>query len=291
MGQALGELYNLEDYCAAGTAVHEGVIPVAKTHALRYISFEPPRKPSYPPVVFVAGWISQIEAWQIVLRDMTRDFHVYYVETRDKNSAVITGKVNDYSVAALGEDLAAAVEKFGFGDDGFIMFGSSLGGTSILDCSTRLPARPLALVLIGPNAEFRFPLGGRAAVRLFPPRLYVLLRPYIKWYLRTFRLDVKTDRAQYLKYCRALDAADPWKLKKGALSLMRYTIWDQLDGNAIPSLIIGGSHDILHEPGNLMRMVDELENGAYLDLKTNRETHSAGMVDHMRGFIDKLSAI
>ena len=42
---------------------------------------------------------------------------------------------------------------------------------------------------------------------------------FVKWYLGKFRLDLENDMAQYEKYCNALDAADPRKLKPAVTML------------------------------------------------------------------------
>jgi homoserine acetyltransferase len=101
-------------------------------------------------------------------------------------------------------------------------------------------------------------------------------------------LDIENDYAQYEKYCHALDAADPWKLKKAALAFSRYTVWDILKTIEYPILIIGASKDILHEPVNLHKMVKMMRNATYLDMETNERTHSEEMVKKMRKYIDAL---
>ncbi|MCJ7812259.1 hypothetical protein MUP95_02930, partial [bacterium] len=155
-------------------------------------------------------------------------------------------------------------------------------------CSRFLTVKPLCLVLIGPNACFRVPKMGMVVIRIFQPPFYVILKPFIKWYLKTFRLDIENDYAQYEKYCHALDAADPWKLKKAALAFSRYTVWDILKTIEYPILIIGASKDILHEPVNLHKMVKMMRNATYLDMETNERTHSEEMVKKMRKYIDAL---
>jgi len=173
---------------------------------LRVITFTPPRPSAFPPVLFVAGWISLIRGWEKVLREMTGDFRVYYVETREKISSRINGK-QEYGVEDIGGDLVPLVRELRLQE--YILFGSSLGATAILDSYRELEPKPASLVLVAPNAVFRVPASWKAIVTLFYPPLYALIRPSVKWYLRNFRLDVRSDAAQYEKYCEALDAAEP----------------------------------------------------------------------------------
>jgi pimeloyl-ACP methyl ester carboxylesterase len=127
-------------------------------------------------------------------------------------------------------------------------------------------------------------------VTLFYPPLYALIRPTVKWYLKNFRLDVRSDQEQYVKYCKALDAADPWKLKKALLSVSKYEIWDRLEFLDIPTLLVGASKDVLHEPENLRKMASNIHNAVTIDLETNKRTHSEHVVQGMRAFLARISA-
>ncbi|HDQ45422.1 MAG TPA: hypothetical protein ENN17_08005 [bacterium] len=269
------------DHCG----ITDRMIEVSGGVSLRVISFLPTQETARPPVVFVAGWISRIESWREVLHEMSRDFPIHYIETREKVSSRIRGRAA-FTVDVLGQDLVRIVHHLGLNHD-YILFGSSLGATVILDCYRKLTDSPRCLILIGPNAEFHVPLFWKAVVLCFYPCFYFLLRPVIKWYLRTFRMRVDADYAQYEKYGRALDAADPFKLKKAAMAFWKYRVWDILHTVRAPVLILGGSSDKLHEPENLRQMAEILPDARYLDLGTNRETHSFRVVGIVRAFLDE----
>ena len=281
---------NLADFCVPGTMVTEEMIQTNENVSLRVITFTPPAKSVYPPLIFIPGWVSLIFGWKEVLLEMTRDFKIYYVETREKISSKVLGKVK-YDVESIGLDIVSLINKLNFKNKKYILFGSSLGGTTILDLYRYLKYKPLCLVLVGPNAVFRIPMTWIIIVRLFYPRLYELIKPPVKWYLRKFRLDVTSDYSQYEKYCRAIDSGDPWKLKKGVLSLYKYEVWPLLKDINIPAMIIGASKDKLHEPDNLRKMVHLMPQATYLDLETNNLTHSKGMVMEMRKYIQSIQLI
>jgi len=280
---------DLSQYCAAGSEYREEMIPVADNVSLKVITFTAAKPTGNPPVVFVAGWITLIFAWKKVLREMTKDFTVYYIETREKISSQVRGKVQ-YGVEDIGKDIVALVSHFGLKDQQFILFGSSLGASAILDCCRHLDRDPRCLVLIGPNAVFRVPRFGKIVIFFFPPPLYLLMKPIVKWYLKTFRLDVKSDYEQYQKYCRNIDAADPWKLKKAVMKLWHWQAWDLLPDIRFPTLIVGASKDALHEPENLKKMVASLKNASYIDLETNKGTHSEQVVIKMREYLASLAS-
>jgi pimeloyl-ACP methyl ester carboxylesterase len=122
-------------------------------------------------------------------------------------------------------------------------------------------------------------------VKLFYPPLYALVKPPAKWYLKTFRLNVEADMEQYVKYCSAIDAADPWKLKKAVLAVAKYSIWNRLELISCPVLLVDASKDRLHEPENLRKMESMIPQVTRIDLGTNRGTHSEKVVEEFRRFV------
>ena len=278
---------NFADYCAPGTKFTEKMVSVSDNVSLRVISFSPAKLTKLPTVLFIPGWISLMKGWKIVLKEMTKDFHIIYAESREKITSQVNGKA-EFSVEAIADDIAKLVEIYKLEKDKYIIFGSSLGGTSILESYKDLKPLPLCFALLGPNAEYRVPWWGKMLISIVWPGLYNALRPFIKWYLGKFRLDIETDRAQYEKYCNALDAADPKKLKPAAAALSKYTVWDILKDIDLPVLMIAASKDLLHEPENLIKMDKMLPNSTWLDMETNTYAHGPEMVVEIRKYIATL---
>ncbi|MFH1852441.1 MAG: alpha/beta hydrolase [Candidatus Neomarinimicrobiota bacterium] len=280
---------DLTEYCAPGCHILEEMLAISDRVSLRVITFTPPVKTTNPPVLFIPGWISRLDSWVHALREMTRDHKVYYVDSREKVTSVVSGRV-EYGVAAIARDIVRLVDRFGLTADNYLLFGSSLGATAILESCRDLNQRPLALILVGPNAVFHSPWWGGLLIRIFPPRLYLIMKPFLKWYLRNFRVDAQADPVQYQKYCANLDDADPYKLKQAARELIKYEIWDTLPGVTLPVLIFGAESDKLHDPGNIAKMIPLLSRCSYIDMGTNTRTHSGDMVVEMRKFLADLAA-
>ena len=278
---------NIADYCAPGTRFKEKMVSVSDNVSLRVITFSPAKPTNRPTVLFIPGWISLMKGWNIVLKEMTKDFNIIYAETREKITSQVIGKA-EFSVKAIAQDIVRLVEIYKLKKDEYIIFGSSLGGTSILESYQELQRKPLCFALLGPNAEYRTPWWGKILISIIWPQLYNMLRPFIKWYLRKFRLDIESDRAQYDKYCNALDAADPKKLKPAAKALSTYKVWDILEDIDLPVLIIGATKDLLHEPQNLIQMDKMLPNSVFLDMETNTFAHGPEMVEELRKYIASL---
>jgi len=281
-------MINLTQICAPGTTISENMVALDQNTQLRVISFHPGADKRETEVVFVAGWMSLIDGWVPVLREMTRDFIVHYIETREKKSSRLKGKAR-FGVEDIGMDIVRLVKKLELKDQKYIIVASSLGATAVFDCCQFLSVSPGALIMINPNAVFRIPLFWRILVRLFYAPLFVVFRPMIKWYLRMFRLDVQADPAQYQKYCRTLDNADPRKSKKTVLALWNYQVWDKLKTVGYPTLLVGASRDKLHEPKNTRRMVSMIPRATYLDMETNARNHSPELVKAIRRYLDGLS--
>jgi pimeloyl-ACP methyl ester carboxylesterase len=287
--QKLGT-YTLTELSAPGTLIREELIPVDANVQLRVTTFSPLEPRNRPAVLFVSGWISVITSWREALREMTRDFTIHYVETREKSSAQVKSKT-DYSVESIGRDLVALVHHFRLESGNYILFGSSLGATAMLDCYRFLDVKPHCLVLVGVNAEFRAPRVGLALVRLYPPAIYLAIKPIIKWYLKTFRVSRDGGAAQAAKYAQNLDLAEPYRLKKAMLALADYQVWDRLKEITVPALVVGASGDLLHDPGNIRNIVSLLDDCVYLDLESNERTHSAEVVEELRRFLSSLASV
>lgn len=278
---------NLADYCAPGTKITEEMVAISDDVNLRVITFEPKQKSELPTVLFIPGWISLMKGWQIVLKEMSKDFNIIYAESREKITSQVKN-TNDYSVEAIADDIVKLIDIYNLEENNYLLFGSSLGGTAILETYQKLTVKPLCFALLGPNAEYRMPWWGRALVKIFWIRLYPGFKRFLKWYLKNFRLDIEHDREQFEKYSNALDAADPKKLKPGAIALAKYKVWDILPDIDLPVLIVGATKDLLHEPKNLLRMDEILPNSTWLDMETNTKAHGAEMVVELRKYLAQL---
>ena len=71
-----------------------------------------------------------------------------------------------FSVEAISEDIIKLVEIYKLEKDKYIIFGSSLGGTSILESYQGLQPKPLCFALLGPNAEYRTPWWGKIIISI-----------------------------------------------------------------------------------------------------------------------------
>jgi pimeloyl-ACP methyl ester carboxylesterase len=200
---------DFSEYCAESSTCQTRQIQVNDNVSLRVITFQPNSPAKNPPVVFIPGWISLIATWKSVLQDLSRDFTIHYIETREKKTAIVRGRVK-YRVEDCARDLAAIVEQLNLQDDNFILCGSSLGATAIADGFRFLKRRPLFLVLIGIKPILYSRVGSRGALLFHRPyyafyTVFQMVSAYFGWTLK------KT--AHNKKYCD-MSICRPLRLKK-----------------------------------------------------------------------------
>jgi pimeloyl-ACP methyl ester carboxylesterase len=263
-------------YTESTTTVKEYMVDVSDGVSLKIIDFIP-RKVSRekPLILFVAGWISLISGWKEVLKVLTSEYRVVYLETREKQSSEVPDLKNtSFCMDRLTLDIDEVIKKVVSPSEKFILAGSSLGASAILEYCGSEKLKPLSAILISPNTEYRFPKILEAIVPAVHPSLYFSIKPLIKWYLRNFRLDKKNSIEQIKKYENTLDCADPYKLKANALTLRNYTIMDRIDKITVPCLIIGGTTDTIHSTDNIKRLMKIMIDPVYQELESNMETHS-----------------
>lgn len=241
----------------------------------------------YPPVVMVTGLASVMESSREITRALTREFTVHYVETREKSSSRTNGN-KDFGIAAIGKDIAHAIIKLGLNDKKYILFGASLGATAIIDAYRFLELRPTTLVMLEPNASFKIPLWGRPLIHL-SSYAYRLIKPIAKYYIKNYRVNIQEDYEMYKISSRALDAADPYKLKKAVLGLTRYEVWDNLRNIDTPTLIVAASKDYFHNHQDIVQIADLITDCTFIDLETHKRTHSKELVTTVKNYLQQQS--
>lgn len=278
---------NYSEYTSASTEVKERMILMTDGVSLKVVEFKPGKwSNEKPSVIFIAGWISLITGWQGVLRELTPEYRTIYVESREKQSSVLPGKTKvSFTMDRIRDDIGELIKTLIPENEKFVLAGSSLGASAILEYCAMGSRKPECAILVGPNEEFRFPKFLGAIIPAIHPALYFAVKPVIKWYLRNFRLDKKKEKAQVEKYENTLDMADPYKLKANALALKNYSIWSRIQGVDTPCLIFGATNDKLHCTEKMKKIINHIPEVQYIELASNSDTHSekAGriMVDYL----------
>ena len=277
---------NYSDYGSRGTKIKTSYIEVSNGIQLFQVHFKPKKITNYPPVIFIPGWGSFIQGWKIVLREMSKDFEIYYLETREKSSA-IHKKEQEITIENIGDDIARVTALINLKDDGFIALGSSMGATAILDAMAEEKFSPSLAVLIGPNIEFNIPRFLIIILSIIPVQFYKVIRPFAKWYLKKKYIDMDSDSKQYDKYSYVLDNVHFDRTRRSALSFKKYSFETKIEQIKKRILVFSGDKDILHNYERTVDMVRRIKGSKLINLKTNDKTHSAEMVMEKRGYLEQ----
>lgn len=234
---------------------------------LRVLHWQPREAQSADPLVFVAGWVSVVGGWAEFLFKATRLRPVYYIETREKNTAQVDlprPRPDDFGMRQLARDLVAVSRALPINLDRTIFVASSFGATALLEALKHGALAARAAFLIGPNSDFKAPPVVGNVIYL-PAWLYHGFKHILLWYLRTFRVDAKKEPEQMARYDATLRSANPRRLQLSAIAVLKYSVWKDLDTIGAPVAMAFAGTDKLHSAANIVRMVETIPPNSAID--------------------------
>jgi len=279
--------FDYSDFCHAGATYEVNYYALPTGVELLTVIFTPPEPADAPPVIFVPGLASVIENFRETVIELTRHHTVYYIETREKKSALIN-KGHRFTVEEVTSDLVHfAGQTFPEGSR-YVMAGYSLGATAIAEAFALLRNKPERIVLIEPNSSFPFQgwllfLARAAGVIYYP------VKPILKWYMRRFRINLAEDYEMYRINCRILDSAEPVRTGRAIRDLSKYRMTGCLGEISVPALVVVASKDRFHSHDEGTDIARQIRDAGYMDLVDNRRTHSAEMGRVINEFISSLA--
>lgn len=276
-------------YCYPGTHCREQMVRINEMVSLRVIHFKPAVESTYPPIVMAVGLATVIESFQGIIGGLTRHFEVYYVETREKSSSRLSGKVN-FDMGTVANDIISILRFLELPSKHYILFGYSYSAAVMVEAYHYLQSKPTCLLLLSPTPHFYYPSWSLPLIWVSVP-LYGVLKPIAKWYLRNFVINLKDDKDMYLFTSRALDRADPRKLKNAILAVAGYQIFDKLKFIDCATLIVDTSKDGIHKHKDVIRMANSIKGSTYIDMQNNKRTHGAELTAMIREYINNLATI
>ncbi|MGI5863566.1 MAG: alpha/beta fold hydrolase [Myxococcales bacterium] len=257
--------------------------------ALRVLSWRPQRPAERPPLVFVAGWVSVVEGWVPLLRELVGDREVHYVETREKRSARIERqrlRPADFSIERMAADLVAVCSKLGVAVSETVIAGSSLGATSVLEAMKDGRLGPRAAFLVAPNSHFHYPWWGPAVISL-PAAAYYVVKYPILWYLRFFRVNARKEPEQMRRYDQTLRTAHPQRIKLSAQAVRHYEVWPRLETIRCPVGLAYAPTDSLHGSAGILRMAEAMPRATAIACPSNKYMHSGELKANLDRFLDE----
>ncbi|MCG3218262.1 MAG: alpha/beta hydrolase, partial [Candidatus Heimdallarchaeota archaeon] len=202
--------YNWNDWVGFVESGKTKYYTVADNVALKVLEVAPEEEEKGAPIIFIAGWASNIFGWIPVLVEIVKHHRLFYLEFRDKLSSKIgiqKPTTDDFKVDRSIEDLQVIIKKLNLEGKKFHVMGSSLGSNIALDYLSREEIdpslKPYSTMVIGPVPHMEFRAWRKMLIRT-PRPLMNTAKKFVKWYMRNFMLSSK-EPEQFEKYSRNLD--------------------------------------------------------------------------------------
>ena len=272
-----------------GVAYSEEMIAVDQAVRLKVMVFRQTLSKGKSPMVFVPGWVSSLSGWAALIKPMAMERDVYYLETREKCSALINDNAlltdNAFSIFQNARDIIKVCDHFHINSPQTLASGSSLGATSLLEAMKKGKLRCGGAFLVGPNSEFPAPKSISWILSL-PAFFYHPVKYFLLWYLRNFRVDAKKEPEQMKRYEETLKNVEPKRLKHTARSVIwgHYTVWSGLETIQVPVYIAYAATDKLHSRENIQKMAEQLPYGKLHPCLTNLYMHSSHLLADINTF-------
>ena len=276
-------------FCHKGASYRAEYVSLPTGVELLSVSFSPPEPAEAPVIIFIPGFVSLIDNFRETLIELTRSHTLIYVETREKSTARINPG-HRFSVDELTSDIVHFAELMIPEGIPYVLTGYSLGATVIAEAFPRLLRKPEAVILLEPNSSFPFNGLAMLLARL-AKYLYRPVVPFVKWYLRTFMIDVKSDEEMYLINCRNLDTAEPVRLGLAVRQLSRYRMQGCLEQITVPAMVVVTSKDRFHSHGGGTEIAARIPGAKCLDMEDNKRTHSTEAGRVISSFISSRAQI
>ena len=268
---------SLSEFCAEGTTYEASYILLSNNIRLRKITFTPELQGQLPEILFLPGLASIIENFRDLMKALTKNFKVHYLESREKKSSIVPDG-SSFAIPDHALDIAEAAYLL-FGDHRkFIIIGFSFGASTAAEAMPLMKNKPVKLILTEPVATFRFPELILFLARYLVP-FYRILKPVVKWRMRRGHINMAEDYEMYVINSRTIDNASPQKLSSVVLAIADYNMENDPPKIDVPTVIICASKDKFHSYDEALRIAAGIKGCTCVDMGTNKRTHGAELAD------------
>lgn len=237
-------------------------------------------------LLIVPGWGSVVLGWDDVLLEGNKYFNIIYVETREKGSSELN-KQTKHDLDRSSTDIKEIIKKLKIDEENLILFGSCYGGLIIADGLAKEKYAPLFSVLIAPPIRVELPEIIRYTYWMIPAYDWIInpLKKFARWWIKKKKTESKEQAA---KYIRVTEEADPkkWKIVGKHIARPKHThVYEKVTQ---PVLLVAAEQDKMHDAEVTQKIHKLMEDVTYIDLATNKNTHSKPIVDTIKEHIKKL---
>lgn len=258
---------------------------------VRVLDFNLAEQPNDYTIFLIPGFITVFQSWHRVIKLLAPEFRILYFESREKVSSKLPSRKMKRKITfdRMARDIKEVIEQMGLEEKKYITFCSSTGGTILIKALSNGWIHPDGAVMVGPMVEFRVSLFLKVASIVLPNiLLQTVLFPVAKFYLKNVYVDAEKEPEQVEKYMRAFEEADLYKTKPIFRKMRHYSIWDLPEKVETKTLLVGASVDEMHSTEDCKRVHQLMPNSQYIDLGSNKATHSEPVVEALKGFLHDL---
>jgi len=234
-------------------------------------------------ILMVAGWGSVVLGWDEVLLEAMKDFDIIYLETREKGSSRLAKKTKN-NFDRLSSDVKEVIEKLELNPQKLVLFGSSFGAAVLADGFGNQKFDSFLNVLVAPAIQIDLPPIIRYLIPIGPHWFMPPFKPLIRWWLKRSKSESPEQAA---KYIRVMNEAQSKKWKNVVLNFLYWKWWRVYEGVENDILLVAAEKDKMHEADVTQKVGKLLKNSTYVNLETNKKTHTKPMVDLLREYLKK----
>lgn len=259
-------------------------VKVSDGSELRILKSSAESKETEPfTLVLIAGWASIIMGWNDVLMEARKKFDVVYIETREKGSSKVP-KHAKFDADRFTLDIKEIIEFLQLDQNRVVVLSSSFSSMLVAYMLSHKMISPFLSVFIGPIERIPLPPSIRILLTIFPIWLYAIVKPIGIFWVKHFKAE---DDYHAAKYTRAIVEGDPLKWKKTSKHFFNKLFWDAYAGFDNPVLVVDESVDRMHNTEMTQKINEIIKNSIFLDLKTNKNTHSKPIIDTILEHLQK----
>ncbi len=252
---------------------------------IRVLTSKPQEKPGNGyTLLLLPGWNTVVPGWDKVLMEATKDFDILYIESREKASSKLIKKPRN-DPDRHSSDIQEVLNDFEIDQKKLIIFSSSFSVFFAADGLAQNKFDPFFTIFLGPSWRLNMPPITRYIMYVLPNFVLGPTKPIWRWWIRKRKSE---DPEQAAKYIRALDEASAKKWRtvapKFAHVRFRYT-YEKIENHIV---VIGMETDKMHKAQESKDIANFLKNSTYIDMGTNKKTHSAEMTKEIRKLITKI---
>jgi alpha-beta hydrolase superfamily lysophospholipase len=258
---------------------------------IRVLEFNLAKEPHEVILFFIPGFVTVFQSWEKVLEPLTKEFRIYYFESREKASSISPSRRVERrnALEKMAYDIKEVIEQMELDKQKYVTISSSTGGTIEVAALSKQWHKPLGAVMVGPTMEYHVHWIAPLFVSLIPEFIKKMFMPILRWYMGAVYVNKKENPEQYAKYIRAGEEAKIRKIRRILWQMTKYKCWEMAPKVTTETLLVGASSDKMHATEECVKTHELMPNSTFVDLGSNKATHSQPLVDEIIKFIEEIN--